>query len=323
MITSGLRTVVALGGGGARGLAHLGAMEVLQQTSLRVTRYVGVSIGSLAAALCAVEQDSLAAQKKVLDYLHSDHFAHRQAELFHVSEKEHDQTASGLLAWYHRMRRFFGQKKQLLHYLRRPSLLTRHVLQDAVDRLVPDIELGRLQVPISVVALDLRTGLPVVLEEGSLRDAVVASMSIPGIFPPVEIGNWLLCDIGVVDALPVRVARRYESDLTVAVDIGGGLESVDGCQTAGETFLRLSDITEHLVRQYSAPLADILICPNVGEVHWSDFSDAERLIESGRSAATARLSHGFSAAGDERAARLFEQSFRACEATDEHVRGAC
>ncbi|MCA9057406.1 MAG: patatin-like phospholipase family protein [Planctomycetaceae bacterium] len=291
MISAGLKTVVALGGGGARGLAHLGAVEVLQQSPMQISRYVGVSIGSLAAALCSVENDAHAAEQKVLTYLNSSAFHSRQAELLQATAQEHDPAASGLVAWYQRVRRYFGQRKQLMNYLRRPSLLSRQILQDAVDQLLPDVQLGQLPIPLSIVALDLRSGRPILLEEGSLRTAVIASMSIPGVFPPVELGDWLLCDIGVVDALPSRFARRYQHDLTVAVDIGGRLDPVATCRTAGETFLRLSDLTEHLVREYTATLADILICPAVDTTHWSDFSNPERLIQAGRDATHDRLSH--------------------------------
>lgn len=277
--------VLALGGGGARGVAHLGVIEVLQQLPVSIDRYVGVSIGSLAGALCAADSDVLRVQERVVSYLSSHEFQSKQAALFSAAPDAEEPSTSGLFAWYGQIRRFLGARRRLANLFSKPALLTADVMEDVVDALLPDCNIEDLPTRLSVVALDLYSGRKVVLTEGSLRKAVMASAAIPGVFPPVKWESMLLCDLGMMDAIPARIARSYGADLTISVDVGGGLEPVDSCITAADIFLRLSDIGEHLVRDYTRDISDLLIRPDVASIPWYDFSNAAELIARGRAAA--------------------------------------
>ncbi|MEZ6061532.1 MAG: patatin-like phospholipase family protein [Planctomycetaceae bacterium] len=279
------RAALALGGGGARGLAHLGVVEVLRQTPIHIERIVGVSIGSLAGALCAVDEDVVGMQKRVIKYLTSKAFNERQASLFAAAPPAEEPSTSGMFAWYEQIKRYLGARRQMMHLLRKPSLLSATVIQAVIDALLPDIDIRDTRIPLSIVALDLYRGRPVVLERGPMKDAVMASAAIPGVFPPVEMDGMLLCDIGLMDSLPTKYAAQRASDLAIAVNVGSHLERIKSCQTAAEIFLRLSDIGEHLVRDYTRVLADLEIVPKVSERPWFDFRDPESLIESGRVAA--------------------------------------
>ena len=276
--------VLALGGGGARGIAHLGVIEVLKSLPIDIQRFVGVSIGSLAGALCAVDNDLPAVQKRVIDYLTSEEFQSRQAALFSAAPEADEPATSGMFAWYHQIRRFIGARRKLALLFNQPSLLPEQVIRDVVDALLPDIDLCDLKTPLSIVALDLYSGQRVILREGRLREAVIASAAIPGVFPPVRWGSMLLCDIGMMDAVPSRIAGSYGADLTIAVEVGATPAPVSKCHTATDILLRLSDIGEPLVRDYSREYADLLICPDVSHQPWYDFSDPEALVELGRAA---------------------------------------
>ena len=95
----------------------------------------------------------------------------------------------------------------------------------------------------------------------------------------------LLCDVGMMDAIPAKIARSYGADLTVAIDVGAQIDAVSKCTTAADILLRLSDIGEPIVREYTRAFADLLIRPDVSHQAWFDFSEPERLIEIGRRAA--------------------------------------
>ncbi|MCA9047809.1 MAG: patatin-like phospholipase family protein [Planctomycetaceae bacterium] len=276
--------VLALGGGGARGVAHLGVIEILRQVPLEIERYVGVSIGSLAGALCAADDDIHAVQQKVVEYLTSAGFRTKQAALFSAAPDAEEPSTSGLFAWYGQIRRFLGARRKLANLFSKPSLLHADVMEDVVDALIPDCDIRDLPTALSVVALDLYSGRKVVLTEGPLRKAVMASAAIPGVFPPVQWESMLLCDLGMMDAIPARIAKAYGADLTISVDVGGGLDPVSNCTTAADVFLRLSDIGEHLVRDYTRDISDLLIRPDVASVPWYDFGNPEHLIERGRQA---------------------------------------
>lgn len=280
---------LALGGGGARGVAHLGVVEVLRRLPVDIRRFVGVSIGSLAGALCAIDSDTDRIQRRVIDYLTSETFQSKQAALFSTAPDAEEPATSGLFAWYRQMMKYIGARRKLSALFNRPALLKAELIQDVVDALLPDIDIGDTVTPMTIVALDLYSGQKVALTEGSLKDAVMASTAIPGVFPPVAWDGMLLCDVGMIDALPVEIARDCGADLTIAVDVGAQVEPVEKCVTAADIFLRLYDIGEPIVRQYTGRMADLVIRPDVADLSWYDFSDPAAMVDLGRAAAETYL----------------------------------
>lgn len=281
---------LALGGGGARGVAHLGAIEGLLSGGFSVERIVGVSIGSLAGAMYAFDPDVERVQQRAVDYLTSPTFARHQQELFGASPSSSEETTGGVFSWYRRIDRFLRAHRLLKRVVRTPSLLPGVLLQDVVDHLLPDADIADAAIPLSVVAVDLHSGERVVLEKGPLRTAVQASASLPGIFPPVEWDDMLLCDIGVFNSLPLSVARSYDPKSLIAVDVSSDLKPLSDCVTALDVMMRMDEIGEAMFRRHDGTEADLLISPIVGHVEWFDFSACEELLEAGRDAAEQAIS---------------------------------
>lgn len=277
---SGRSAVLALGGGGARGLAHFGAAQAVYESGIEVERMVGVSIGSLAGTMLALDDSPVRVQQQLLNYLESDDFASKQESLF-GTQPSTDKASAGLLAWYDQIKSYLWARHMLGRVFRRRSLLSGGVLEQVIARLVPDMDIADLPVPLSIVTVDLKSGLPIVLERGPLRKAIAASAAIPGIFPPVDWEGMLLCDLGVLDSLPTEVARGYASDLVIGIDVGPGFGRSERCDSALHVLLRMDEIGERLLRRYSQQRADILIQPMVGNYPWFDFGHAQRLIQSG------------------------------------------
>jgi len=177
---------LALGGGGARGLAHIGVVKVLRREMIPVTAIAGTSmgaiIGSAYAAGVAVEQIEA----------HALRVRRRRDQIRLVDLKI---SGSGLLAGtriYRMLAEMLGEASTF----------------------------EELLIPFAAVAVDLRTGREVILREGKLVDAIRATMSVPGVFQPVEIGDYLLADGGVLNNVPVDVARQLGGGVpVVAVDI--------------------------------------------------------------------------------------------------------
>ena len=286
---SSCEITLALGGGGARGAAHLGVIEVLDDAAVRIERIVGVSIGSLVGAVYAVEPDIQRAQTRVLQYLLSPNFQRHQETLFGSQSDSGDDPAGGMFSWYGRVKGYLRANRIFHRVVTHPSMLPGLVLQDAVNHLLPDVDIADTRVPLSIVAVDLLTGHRIVLEQGPLRTAVQASSALPGIFPPVAYGDALLCDIGVLNSIPTMVARSYEPDHVVAVDVTSDLQPIRECDTALDVMMRVDEIGEALFRKHVRDAADLIIRPKVSGIEWFDFSSPHRLIDAGRDAARQTL----------------------------------
>jgi NTE family protein len=282
--------VIALGGGGARGLAHLGALQVIGESGIQTERIVGVSIGSLVGAMCAAEPEIDLAQAAAIEFLHSSVFLEKFTSVVAPASSLANRCQdSPSLAWYasmlSRVRKTVSNSRRLRRAITGPALMHDSLLRGAVEHLVPDIDIADTPIPLSIVAADLISGQRVVLESGSLRQAVLASTAIPGFFPPVAWKDHLLCDIGVLDSLPTTVARSYASDLVIGVDVGADHTSIPAPGTAVEVMMRMDEIGERILRRSAMQAADIVIRPSVGGRPWFDFSDPERAIGEGRIAA--------------------------------------
>jgi len=234
--------------------------------------------------VCAVTPDASLAQAKTIQLLHSPIFQKRQRMLFGGTTPE-DQMTSGIFSWFERAKKYLHAHRKLTKAVTSPALMSDIALQEAIDHLLPDINIQDLPIPMSVVAVDLLSGQRVILENGPLRKAIRASTAIPGIFPAVRWNDMLLSDIGVIESVPALIASSYASDLTIAVDVGQTVNRIKKCDTAIEAMLRMDDICERMIRPKLMKAADILIQPKVGHCPWFDFTHPERLIEEGHRAA--------------------------------------
>lgn len=276
------KVTLALGGGGARGVSHLGVIETLRSADIEIERIVGVSIGSLAGAMYAFDLDIESVVSKTLHYLLSERFQHHQETLF--GAKAGKDGPGGLFSWYDRVKSYLRGNRLFHRVVTKPSLLPGIILNDVVDHLLPDADLRDAKIPMSIVTVDLKSGHQVILERGPVKEAVRASSSIPGIFPPVEYNDMLLADIGVFCSLPTIVSRSYSPDCLVAVDVSSGLHRLEACETAIDVLMRMDEIGETLFRKHVQDAADFIIRPEVSDLEWFDFTSSPQLIEAGRKA---------------------------------------
>lgn len=273
------RLSVALGGGGGRGITHLGVLRAIAEYQLPIDRICGVSIGALAGAMFAISGDAADAAHEVLSFVRSPAFRKRQSQFFgHRPAQGHGVGPHG---WLGRFKRIFRAHQSLTRAIRHSAVLPDKVLKHVVASLLPDIGIEETQLPMSVVAVDLKSGRRVVLEQGSLRDAIRASASIPGIFPPVPWGDMLLADIGVFESVPALTAKERSSDLTLAVDVSEDVAPVAGCKNILEVFGRVQHLAENEIRRQRLECADIVVRPSIGDRPWFDFSAPEELITMG------------------------------------------
>ena len=240
---------LALGGGSVRGAAHLGVLEVLEREDIRPDYVAGVSAGSAMGAVYCAGLD-LDEIKRLALNLH-------WRKLGRVT----------------RPRLGFFDGKRLEGYL---------------EEVIGPLQFEELEIPFAAVTVDIVRGELVVLEEGPVAPAVRASCAIPGVFTPVEKGEQLLVDGGMLNNLPVSVVQDMGADYVIAVDLLP--PTIWGARPRNlfEMFY-ISFYTLLRAAHSEAPVADCLIVPDIGQYNLVDFSQVGALIEKGREAAEAKI----------------------------------
>jgi NTE family protein len=277
------KIALVLSGGGARGFAHVGVLRELQRLQIPIDFVVGTSMGAvvggafaagrspaeLAEFVSATDWDALLADSAP----RSESSMRRKDEDFQIpSNLQFNISRNGIRV--------------------PPSAANARQLERALSKLLgarPGEEAEvRSKVPFAAVATDLLSGDMVVLEGGSLFDAVRASLSIPGLFPPTRVNGRLLVDGGLVRNLPIDIARNMGADIVIAVNVGTPLSTEDELQTAfGVANQMLHILTEQNVKRSMRQLTDkdVLISPVLDGTSFLDFSNPTKVIAVGESAA--------------------------------------
>lgn len=240
---------LVLGAGGARGMAHLGVLKVLEERGIRPDCIAGSSMGSLVGVLYA-NGLNLSMLERLATHLRRKHWL--------------DMTVPklGFVA---------GEKvKQLIRLLTHGK------------------NLEDLSPPVAVVATDLERGERVVFRTGPIDQAVRASMSIPGIFVPESIDGRLYVDGAVTDRLPVDVAREMGADFIIAVDVTP-FQLSTRIQSIFDVIAQTIDILEKEANRSRVLQADVVISPDVGRFSSTAFTDIGEIIAEGEKAARAAI----------------------------------
>ncbi|MEX8498405.1 MAG: patatin-like phospholipase family protein [Leptothrix ochracea] len=278
------RVGLALSGGGARGLAHIGVLKVLEREHIPIDVIAGTSMGAVIGGLYASGMSAEALERALQGMDWGELFANRvPRELLSIRRKEEDFDISpaievGLHPVTGAPMLPLGSisSRGLEWLLRRYTLPVRQLLNFDV-----------LPIPFRAVATDMETGQAVVFREGDLATALRASMSVPGVFPPTEVKGRILGDGGLVDNVPVDVVRAMGAEVVIAVNIGTPLAKRDALGSAlGLTAQMLNILTEQNVQRSLNGLTlrrDILIEPLRGSSRFSsgDFSQVKELIFAG------------------------------------------
>lgn len=245
------RLGLALGGGAARGFAHVGVIQVLERNGIRPDLVVGTSAGSLVAALYASGMDGAALERAALSM---------------------DEAA--LTDW---------MLPLLSRGMLRGDALARYVRQAVGGRLLQD-----MSPPLGVLVTDLATGQGVVFRRGDAAQAVRASSAVPGVFAPVAIAGREYVDGGLVAPVPVSQARAMGAEVVLAVDISADPKGNDASGMLG-LLLQTTAIMGQSINRYELAGAEVVLRPALSGVGSADFASRKRSIEAGRAAMQAAL----------------------------------
>lgn len=244
-----IRVGIALGGGAAKGFAHIGVIKMLHASGIRPVVVSGTSAGSVVGAMYASGMDAFQLQQHAVAL---DESSIRDVSLF----------SGGVMK---------GQK-----------------LQDYVNRLVDNRPIERMRIPFAAVSTQLETGQRTVFTRGNTGQAVRASSSVPGVFEPVAIGKWHYVDGGIVSPVPVDAARQLGADFVIAVDISTKASGKAPGSLLGNINQSIAIMGQKLGEQELAR-ADAVVRPNVRDIGPTDFVERNNAILEGERAALAAM----------------------------------
>ena len=276
---------LALSGGGARGLAHIGILTVLQREGLVPDVIVGSSIGAVVGAAFAIEPDAALLQRQIVEVFGPGGPAHKGFKRF-AQNRSHSGVKRGVLQ---RLSDFADKEFLMNMALIRGSLLSEKELQECVSSLVADLSFSDTRIPFAATAVDLITGHRILLRDGSLRRAVMASSALPGLMPPIAWNGMLLADGAVLEAVPCAATREMGAQTVIAVDVGSRLESPPDIRDGLDVVQRATEIMMLHLRSAGRRVCDVLIEPDVTPFTWTDFDRYADIVTAGEQAARDRL----------------------------------
>jgi len=250
-----LKVALALGGGAARGFAHIGVIKALEAQGIVPDIVVGTSAGSVVGALYAAGNDGFALHKLALAM---------------------DEAA--ISDW------------SVPLFAKVTGVIKGEAIQNYINKTVHNVPLERLKIPFGAVATDLHSGLPVLFRRGNTGIAVRASSAVPGVFQPVKIGSRVYVDGGLASPVPVRFAREMGADFVIAVNISAqpDAQTPAGGSTV-DMLLQTFTIMGQSINHYELKEADVVIAPSLGAMKGSDFDSRNLAILAGEQAAMAAL----------------------------------
>ena len=244
---------LALGGGAARGFAHIGVIKALEAQGIYPDIVVGTSAGSVVGALYAAGNNGFALQRVAMD----------------MDEAAISDWALPL----------FGKVS---------GVLKGEALQNYVNKAVRNVPIEKLKIPFGAVATDLNSGQPILFQRGNTGQAVRASSSVPSVFQPVKIGSHTYVDGGLVAPVPVRFAREMGADFIIAVNISTQTDS-QATLSSLEVLMQTFSIMGQRLNHYELKDADVVIAPSLGAMGSGDFAGRNLAILAGEQAAAALM----------------------------------
>ncbi len=272
-----MKIAVVLGGGGARGLAHLGVLRVLEREKIKFHFIVGCSFGAIVGAMYAQTPQVELVEKRFRNFVHTRAF---QELGFHLMKKRKVNEDVYFKQLAHNIR-----NRVLINLVaNKLAVLKEDRLRNAIAYLVKPGNIEDTHIPFACNATDLVSGRPYLFTHGDIRQAVQASSAIPGIFPPLAINGKLFSDGAIIFNIPIPFARALGADYVIAVDVHPTLEPEHTITNVFDVFLRASAITGTYLSERVVEEADLVVRPDVGHFHWSDFDQAESIVQRGEKA---------------------------------------
>ncbi len=279
-----MKVSLNLGGGAARGFAHVGVIRLLEEEKIPFDMIIGVSIGAFAGSIYAIKPDYHHLKKVVVDFVQSKELQVTALGNF-AKMMDHEKAKSIIV----KLGDVYKKGNLLSRALLSPGLITKEEVDSFMFPSIPDIDIRDTEIPFACVAVNLYEGKRVVFEKGSLRETVIASSSLPMVLPPRIISGVPYVDGGVLDKVGIDTAYELGMDHIIAVDISNERLQKSMIKNSIDVLIQTEDIESVYRRKQQIKQATILIKPIVGHIHWADYSEHDKIIDAGYEAARNHL----------------------------------
>ena len=264
-------------------MAHIGVLKVLEAETIPIDIIAGTSVGALVGAAYSSGLAPRELEEMTEAFLDSSIFQNSALK----SIKEIQGTKK--LSFTQKIQGFFKNQILLIQAMFKAGILQSEDFQAMIDYFLPDIRIEDTEVPFRAVATDLVSGQTLVMSQGSLRKAVMASCAVPGAVPPLIEGGMLLSDGGIINMVPAPVVREEGADFVVAVSVNGDINPGENLKSVMDIYVRANEIMSFHLENLKLENADVLIRPDVGDLHWTDFILSKDLIKEGEKATQEKL----------------------------------
>jgi NTE family protein len=274
---------LVLGGGGARGLAHIGVLKALEKIGLIPSLIVGTSMGAVIGGMYSQLQNAEAVEKKMRTFLLGDFFKQIGLEQFSDTDRESSRSVWERFAAHLRQRYFLSRS------VFGNGIFAQITLLQSLNMLMEEGDIRDSPLRFAAVTSDLASGEEHVLTSGSIITAVAASSAVPGIIAPLAIDSHLFIDGTVTSTVPVPAASSLSKNPIVAVDVRRSLGDFENHRHGYEIVIRASEVTNRKLNDLHLQQADIILTPDVSEIDWNEFHRINQCILAGERAVEQNL----------------------------------
>ncbi len=273
---------LVLGGGGARGLSHVGVIKQLEQAGIVPDIIVGASMGAVIGGAYALFANAKILETKILKLVENKDLSKLESLAAPRSEEEKEIIFQRLATFVSNL--FLWNLRAINGFITDGAKI-----REIINRLIDGKSFSDTKIKFACTAIDINWGKEVLFKEGLLCEAIFSSIAIPGVFPPIKKGRKLLVDGGIINMVPVQVAEKLGADVTIAVDASLDIKPAK-FKNGHDILFRTEMIKEKEIGKLKMQAADIIIRPDVGGYSWAGFSKIKPLIKEGQAATKEKIS---------------------------------
>ncbi|APF17934.1 Patatin [Caldithrix abyssi DSM 13497] len=270
-----LKIGLVLGGGGARGLAHIGVIKGLVRHGIPIHCVSGASMGAIVGAAYALFGDIHKVESVFKDFFTGEKYRALKGDSVDLSSVEEPED------FFHFIAQVVKRRIVINMAVNRRGLISSDRLETAIKYLIPNVKIEEMSIPFACTALNLVSGKEYLFKKGKLHTALLASASIPGYLAPVKENNFEWVDGAAINNFPVEVCKQMGAQFNIVCDVSAGLEEAKNFKNVIEVFIRTHKAAVHKLNEKLLEKADFVLKPPIGDKKWTEFEKIDFFIQQG------------------------------------------